>query len=207
MNKFSTWVFPISVSLLLHIIWILFYSYLNSLTPPVLIRPQVLTVEMLPTPTQQPTATPQKKIRVKEEIRASVKQQPIVEETISETPVGEKTQAVASVVTTTQTINASSTAPEIQPLSKLTRPPAFLNKIEPKYPATEQRSGIQAYVLAEITLDGEGKLLDINIKKSAGKYFDNAVVEAIKQSSFTPGYIEKQGVAVRVLVPFRFKLK
>jgi len=61
--------------------------------------------------------------------------------------------------------------------------------------------------LAEITLDANGKLLEIKILKSAGSYFDNAVIEAIKQSTFTPGYIEKQAVAVRVLVPFRFKLK
>jgi outer membrane biosynthesis protein TonB len=41
---------------------------------------------------------------------------------------------------------------------------------------------------------------------SAGKNFDEAVMEALKKSMFVPGYIDREAVAVRVLVPFRFNL-
>lgn len=123
---------------------------------------------------------------------------PVAENPVPVTPPGTQTAQAAE---------STSSAPVFQPISKLSKPPAFLHKIEPVYPAAEQRSGSQAYVLAEITLDATGKMLNINIIKSAGSYFDNAVIEAIKQSSFTPGYIDKEPVAVKVLLPFRFKLR
>jgi protein TonB len=94
----------------------------------------------------------------------------------------------------------------IYPLSKLTRPPSFLRKIEPDYPAAERRAGSQASVLAEVTIDDKGNVLGVRIVKSAGKFFDDAVMDALKKSMFVPGYIDKEAVAVRVLVPFRFNL-
>ena len=102
----------------------------------------------------------------------------------------------------------SSTPPteEIQPLFRLTRPPGFLRKIEALYPASERRAGIQANVLAEVTIDSQGKVQDVRILKSAGSAFDTAVIEALKKSVFSPGYISDKPVPVRFQVPFRFNL-
>jgi TonB family protein len=110
-----------------------------------------------------------------------------------------------------QKINSPAATPasglNIQPLSKLTQPPAFLHKIEPIYPVTEQRAGTQASVLAEVTIDDKGNVLAVRILKSAGEHFDMAVIEALQKSVFVPGYINKEAVAVRVIVPFRFNLR
>ena len=71
----------------------------------------------------------------------------------------------------------------------------------------ERRAGSQAQVIAEVTIDESGRVKNIKIVKSAGTDFDNAVIEALNKSMFTPGFINREAVAVRVLIPFRFNLK
>lgn len=95
---------------------------------------------------------------------------------------------------------------EIQPLFRLTRQPKPLGKIEPAYPASERRAGIQANVVAEVTIDARGEVQDVRILKSAGSAFDTAVIEALRKSTFSPGYIGDKAVPVRFQVPFRFNL-
>ncbi len=199
-KNISTWVIPISFSMLLHIVLVQIFLNKKSGTR-VIIKPEVLTVELQSVRIPQAVAKPRKPIQIKEKTKVPVEKQAIVSTSISEKPVETKVQ------TETPSVVKNNSAIDVQPLSKLTRPPSFINKIEPVYPASEQRSGSQAYVLAEITLDAEGKVLNIKITKSAGMYFDNAVIAAIKQSVFAPGYVETQAVAVKVLIPFRFKLK
>lgn len=203
-NKVLAWALPISVSLLLHSILFLVFSDQRNDSNAVT-QTEVFTVEMQAALQLKPVAKPRKQNLAKE--KEPVKQQTISTETSKYVSVEEKQPPPAATSEASSASATNSTSTVVQPLNKLTRPPSFLNKIEPVYPASEQRSGSQAYILAEITLDAEGKLLDIKIVKSAGSYFDNAVIDAIRQSTFTPGYIEKQPVAVKVLVPFRFKLK
>lgn len=209
MTRISTWVLPISVSVLLHIALALFFMHQYSATPSATIEPERITVLMQTDSMRQTGATPlRKQIKRVEKKAEPPEAQPVVaEQTVNETPAVKQLQQPAATTSPAESSSQNTATTEVQPLSKLTRPPAFLHKIEPRYPDAEQRAGSQASVLAEITLDASGHLLDIKILKSAGSYFDKAVIEAIKQSTFTPGYIEQQAVAVRVLVPFRFKLK
>ena len=55
--------------------------------------------------------------------------------------------------------------------------------------------------------DATGKVTEVNILKSGGKAFDSAVIETLKKSEFTPGYIGNNAVPVRISIPFRFNLK
>jgi len=95
---------------------------------------------------------------------------------------------------------------EIQPLFKLTRMPSFARKIEAAYPATERRAGVQANVLAEVTINSQGNVLSVRILKSGGPTFDEAVKEALQKSTFNPGVIDGKPVGTRFQVPFRFNL-
>ncbi len=61
-------------------------------------------------------------------------------------------------------------------------------------------------MLAEVTIDKQGKVLEVHIIKSGGAAFDTAVSEAIRKSQFTPGYISDSAVPVRFQIPFRFDL-
>ena len=102
--------------------------------------------------------------------------------------------------------NAPSSTEEIQPLFKLTRMPSFQKKVEAIYPISERRAGIQANVLAEVTIDSKGIVQDVRILKSGGNTFDEAVKQALQKSQFNPGIIDGKAVGTRFQVPFRFNL-
>jgi TonB family protein len=96
--------------------------------------------------------------------------------------------------------------PKAQPLYKLTRLPALIVQHRLSYPESERALGREAEVLAEVFIDETGQVLDIVIIKSTGHAFDQAVIDTLRESRFTPGYIESEAVAVRFRIPFHFQL-
>lgn len=94
-----------------------------------------------------------------------------------------------------------------QAFHRLTRLPLFKMRAEPVYPNTERMTGSEARVLAEICLDERGAVDDVIIKKSGGKLFDKAVIDAARQSSFSPGYMGEKTVPCVIQIPYTFKLK
>ena len=92
-------------------------------------------------------------------------------------------------------------------LQRLTRLPAFRVRAEPVYPNSERMTGSEARVLAVIYLDEHGAVDDVTIKKSGGRLFDKAVIDAARQSSFHPGYMGEKAVPTVIQIPYTFKLK
>ena len=211
MKNVTTWASPVAVSLLLHLTLLIVLTYNYSSNNLQANSTQTFTVELQ---ASQPATSNKPHINKPKQITPSVakpvKQENIIEKTLP-TPVVQTEESKQTETTTVNQqpnyIGENNDQIKLQPLSKLTRLPSFLSKIEPVYPSAEQHAGTQATVLAEIMLDKEGKVLDIKIVKSAGLYFDNAVIDAIRKSRFNPGLIEQEPVAVKVLLPFRFKLK
>lgn len=213
MKIFANWSLPVAVSLLLHAILIALLGdpFANSGLPSS--PPQTISVELL---AQSPMAETKARPQQAKPILA-LKQSVTAELAAVPAPVPPDPVPLATKTATSQQqapTQSSSPAAEnrqpalnVQPLGKLTRPPALLRKIEPVYPGSEQRAGSQAQVIAEVTIDENGLVHSIKIVKSAGMQFDNAVIEALNKSLFSPGYIDSEAVAVRVLVPFRFNLK
>lgn len=68
-------------------------------------------------------------------------------------------------------------------------------------------TGNEARVMAEIYLDERGAVDDVVIKKSGGRLFDKAVLEAVRQSSFHPGYMGDKAMPTVIQMPFTFKLR
>lgn len=201
------WTPPVAVSLLLHAALLILVTHQLSATRVDSSREQTITVTLLG---QIPMSDSKHHLHVAKSAQqtASPVPAPIVNTAPREAqptaasakPTSPSNQGITSAIETKQ---AGLT---VQPLSKLSRPPVFLRKIEPVYPAAEQRAGSQANILAEVTIDENGKVREVRIVKSAGKNFDDAVIDALKKSIFVPGYIDKEAVAVRVFVPFRFNL-
>jgi TonB family protein len=137
---------------------------------------------------------------------------PVPKTVVEPTPIAQPTTQVSetpAVSPTTPVAVASNNAPateEIQPLFRLTRMPSFQKKIEASYPISERRAGIQANVLAEVTIDSQGNVLEVRILKSGGTAFDEAVKQALQKSLFNPGIIDGKAVGTRFQVPFRFNL-
>lgn len=216
MKIFANWSLPVAVSLLLHAILIalLGYPFANSGLPNS--PPQTISVELL---AQSPMAETKARIQKAKPILAlkplrqsAIDEQVAVPDPVPPEPVPVETKTATSQAQVSPQPDSPATenrqpALNVQPLGKLTRPPALLKKIEPVYPGSEQRAGSQAQVIAEVTIDEKGMVHSIKIVKSAGMQFDNAVIEALNKSLFSPGYIDSEAVAVRVLVPFRFNLK
>jgi protein TonB len=131
---------------------------------------------------------------------------PIVEPTPAVSPPAPTSPKVESTAATTTTPNPTAASEDIQPLFRLTRMPSFSRKEEASYPITERRAGIQATVLAEVTINAQGNILEVRILKSGGSAFDEAVKQSLQQSQFNPGIIDGKPVGTRFQVPFRFKL-
>lgn len=91
-------------------------------------------------------------------------------------------------------------------LHKLSRMPGFALKVSPSYPEDEHDSGKEASVLVELLISHIGEIHEIKIIKSGGTAFDEAVLTALRQSRFIPGYVKHEAVAVRIQIPFRFQL-
>ncbi len=85
--------------------------------------------------------------------------------------------------------------------------PYFKIQVKPVYPAQERSAGIEAKVIAEVYINEYGGVDDVKIIKSAGRIFDEAVLKAVKDSSFSPGYLEGSPVAVKVQIPYVFRLR
>lgn len=213
MQTVTTWAPPIALSLLLHATVIVLVTKHLSVIIPVKSAEQIITVELLQqassvTSKLQSKISNQKNVAltkpetVEPEHKAAenITQAESITPTVTPLKTAVNSQSLDSKVESDETITA------VQPLSKITRLPSFLRKIEPVYPSSERRAGIQSSVLAEITIDNKGKLQTIKIVKSAGIHFDNAVIDALKKSQFSPAYIDNEPVAVRVIVPFRFNL-
>lgn len=208
MTTFTTWAPPVAVSLLLHAALIALVTHQLSLTPIEKIRDQTITVMLQ----EHTPATPNKArmqaaqpVTVKE--AAMAEPAPIINAAPREPPLPATVEPTSPAEQASNPPTPTSqTGLSVQPLNKLSRPPSFLRKIEPVYPAAEQRAGSQANVLAEVTIDENGKVREVRIVKSAGKNFDDAVINALNKSQFVPGYIDQNAVAVRVYVPFRFNL-
>ncbi len=94
-----------------------------------------------------------------------------------------------------------------QAFYRLTRIPSFKSRAEPVYPNSERMTGSEARVLAEIYLDERGVVDEVTIKKSGGRLFDKAVIDAARQSSFHPGYMGEKTVPCVIQIPYTFKLK
>ncbi len=92
------------------------------------------------------------------------------------------------------------------PMHKLEKLPYFKLQVQPVYPAAERAAGVEARVVAEVYISEGGLVDDVKIVKTGGRRFDRAVITALQGSRFEPGYVEGKAVAVRVQIPFTFKL-
>jgi len=97
--------------------------------------------------------------------------------------------------------------PVAVPLFKLTNLPRFAHKVEPEYPQEMRSLGKEATVKLELLIDRNGKVRKVTVLNSGGAAFDAAATKAMLQSSFVPGNIEGESVAVRMRIPIKFSLR
>jgi protein TonB len=206
MKTVTTWAPPIAVSLLLHVVLVVLLPQPISVKKIDTSRDQAITVELTGKTAaieSNPASPKSYSSAIALPIQETVEPQQLA--LVSSLPDAQ----VPTLSPVQKNLDKQPSAAEIvalQPISRVARPPSFLRKIEPVYPRSEQRAGSEANVLVEVAIDSNGNVLDQKIIKSAGIFFDNAVIDALKKSIFSPALIDKEPVAATVLVPFRFKL-
>lgn len=87
---------------------------------------------------------------------------------------------------------------------------ALLNFISEnvKCPESMKAGNAQVRVMVSFVVDNEGAIVDMEIVKGAGKDYDDAALSCVKKMpKWTPGRQDGKPVAVRVVIPFVFKVQ
>jgi TonB family protein len=74
------------------------------------------------------------------------------------------------------------------------------------YPEKAKQKGIEGKVIVQAYIDQTGKVVKTSVLKSAGDELDQAAMNALQKTRFTPGIIDGKPVKVRIVIPIVFKL-
>lgn len=140
------------------------------------------------------------------------KEEAMQETSMSLTPViAPAEQPVAAETSVVQAGPAAAPASggdaDYQMVHRTSRPPVFRTQVNPVYPASERNAGKESRVVAEVYINRNGGVDEVKLIKSGGAAFDEAVIRALKASSFEPGYMDGRQVAVRMQIPYAFRLR
>lgn len=94
-------------------------------------------------------------------------------------------------------------------VDKMPMPIGGIQSIQEKilYPELAKRAGIEGRVFIQAFIDETGSVADAKVIKGVGHGLDEAALEAVKQTKFTPGIHKGEPVKVQVSIPIQFKLQ
>ncbi len=95
-------------------------------------------------------------------------------------------------------------------INKPTQNATFLKKVEPIYPESARATHQEGLVVLEATIGIDGKAQNIQVVeviKINGLGCEEAAIQALKSSLFTPAMQGKVAVSQRLRIPYRFSLK
>jgi len=84
--------------------------------------------------------------------------------------------------------------------------PIPLKTVQPQYPDSARRAGIEGTVYVKILVDKEGKARKAVVIKSDAEIFNEPSVKAALGWTFKPAMLNGKPVAVWAALPFHFKL-
>lgn len=87
-------------------------------------------------------------------------------------------------------------------------PAAMLQQATPLYPPAARRDGVEGTVVLRVTLSPRGTAEQVEVITSSGDFrLDNAAIQAVKVSSYTPRREDGQAVASTIRVRITFRLQ
>ena len=93
---------------------------------------------------------------------------------------------------------------QVVPLPASTRPPVVVEAVTPVYPDSALALGLTGRVEVRARVDTLGRVLRVEVTRSAGAAFDSSAVEAVRQWRFRPGTQNGRPVAAWVRLPVQF---
>jgi protein TonB len=98
---------------------------------------------------------------------------------------------------------AQTDAPPVVPdFVAVEKEPEIVKLVKPVYPELLKADG---QVVIKVLIDTEGKPVQTKILKSTNKVFEQAVVNAVMKSTYSPAQMGQGPVAAWLTIPFRFK--
>jgi len=94
-----------------------------------------------------------------------------------------------------------------QPFYRVEKRPAFLFQAPLEYPIQAKRQRIEGVVIVEADIDENGVIVDTRVVKEQGFGFEEAAVDMLYKSRFSPAIIDGRPVAVRMRFTVEFKLR
>ncbi len=88
--------------------------------------------------------------------------------------------------------------------------PQPLRLVTPEYPEIAKKAGLEGTVLLEIIVNTDGRVLDAKVMRSLQPGpggCDEAAIKAAKGSVFSPAKQRDKPVAVKIVLPFNFRLE
>jgi periplasmic protein TonB len=116
---------------------------------------------------------------------------------------GAATEPVVTVGTPAPT---ESQATVFLPFYKVEKRPTFLSKAKLEYPSQAKRRRIEGVVIIEADIDAKGEIVDTRVVKEEGFGFEEAAIEMLMGSLFSPAIIDGRPVAVRMRFTIEFRL-
>jgi len=89
-----------------------------------------------------------------------------------------------------------------------TCPAAITNQVKPLYPTTARHDGVEGTVLLRVTLNPQGKIEKVEvITSSRDMRLDDAAIQAIKESTYSPRCVDGHAVPSTIRVRVTFNLQ
>ncbi len=86
-------------------------------------------------------------------------------------------------------------------------PPHLMHQPHAEYPAGMRTSGLRGDVLVDFVVDREGRVIDAYVARSLNPSFDEAALEAVRQSEYEPGRRGDVPVNTRMHVEIHFEMR
>lgn len=96
---------------------------------------------------------------------------------------------------------------EPPPFRPVERMPEIVRRVEPTYPESAVRAGIEGLVVLNIWVDKTGKVRKALFLQSESEILNSSAIDAAMRWVFTPAIMQHGPVSVWVSIPFRFKLR
>lgn len=92
------------------------------------------------------------------------------------------------------------------PIPMFGNEPRILTKVNPTYPDSALRAGLEGEVYLKLFVDAEGKVKEVTISRSDAEIFNKPAIEAAMKLVFTPAYLNGNPVSAWTSYAFRFQL-
>ncbi|TSC24675.1 energy transducer TonB [Corallococcus sp. Z5C101001] len=97
-------------------------------------------------------------------------------------------------------------APKYTPIYQVDREPQLASEVKIPYPEEARRAGVEGTVTLALTIDTEGRVVNVRVLSGPGSGLDEAARDAIRRFRFTPAFKGGEAVSTELKYAYTFLL-